>query len=175
MPINGLTADQLTEFLDKGVLHSSITIPVVATQQSAAHSHSDLDLTSVEKSVYDNVLRNLEEIGRLLGSVEGRQNELYPLDEPQRGDRFEMKRRVLFGHNILEVTRPERPNFYWRVAIRDSGEPDHRITGFYHGCSNGNLRDIKDAFEDTKRFFPAPGCKLIQGAVSQVKPNPAQS
>jgi hypothetical protein len=173
MPLNGLTAEQLTEFLDKGVLHSSITIPVVATQQNAAQSNSDLDLTSVEKAVYYSVLRDLEEIGLLLESVEGRQNELCPLDEPQRGDRFEMKRRVLCGHNVLEITKPERPNFYWRVAIRDSGEPDHKITGFYHGCSNGDLHDIKDAFEDTKRLFPAPGCKLTQGAVSQVKPSPA--
>jgi hypothetical protein len=170
MPIADLTVEELQEFLDKGILHSSITIPVQAVRQNAAHRDSDPNLTRVEKSVYDSVLRNLEAVDLLLGSIEGRPIEQCPLDQPQRGGKFEIKREVIYDHNILEIKKPERPDFYWRVAIRDSGAPDHTITGFYHVCSTGNLRDIKDAFEDTKHLFPAPGGKLIQGAICQVAP-----
>lgn len=171
MPIDGLKPEQIQEFLDRNVLHSTITIPVIATQQHAESEGEPPTLTGPEQRVYERVIYDLEQIALLLEGVSGTSIDRCPVDTSQQGGRgYILTRKVLYDHNVLEITRASRPDFYWRVGIRDSGDPDHEITGFYHGCSSGNFSDIRDAVDNTKHLFPAIGCKLRTGAIARARP-----
>lgn len=174
MPIDALSAEQLQDFLDRDVLlHTDIIVPVVATKQNAEKHGQEPDLTSLEKRVYDLVLAKLVEVEQLLETVAGKVpiEAVPPLDTIERGKgKSDLTYTIIQGHNVIEITQAGRPDFYWRVAIRDSGEPDHEITGFYHGCSSGNMRDIRDALENTKHLFPKIGSKLVEGSLAKTMP-----
>jgi hypothetical protein len=150
-------------FLRDGTLSPAVVADALSYQIAKENPQVSFpafaNMSDLRREGYEKVLNELDQVKTILSQVKGCPESECPYGEEVEGENgyiFVRKERI--GVHFISITR-KSDGFYWEIGVQNEwkkGSPI-KVESYYHKYTNGNLEQLIEALNSTKKFFPMQG------------------